>query len=159
MSSRRVGRAHQAPAKVRGLVGEVLLVGRVSSIPCYTARVTREALYEELCRLLDEAGVEVRVEPFQRPSDRSGGLCRLKGHHLVLLDALASPAQRARALLEVVERIGLDALGLNGAALSPDLLRQLSRRGRMPWPHPREAPGLARCEPPSPWGKTTGRGK
>lgn len=123
-------------------------------------RVTREALYEELCRLLDEAGVEVRVEPFERPSDRSGGLCRVKGRHLVLLDAQASPAQRARALLESVERLGLHALGLNGAALSPDLLRQLNRRGHMPWPHPREAPGLARCEPEPSWhGRTTGRRK
>jgi hypothetical protein len=120
--------------------------------------VPRDAVYDELCRLLRAAGVEVRVTPFQRPPDRSGGHCRIKGRHLVLLDAQASPGERARALLEAVEGIGLDALGLSGSAFSPELLRRLNRRGQMPWPHAREAPGLARCEP-APNVTTIGRRK
>lgn len=84
----------------------------------------------------------------------------MKGRRLVLLDAQASPAERTRALLEAVEKLGLDALGLSGAELSPELRRQLSRRGQMPWPHLRNAPGLARCEPDAPLsGSTTGRRK
>lgn len=114
------------------------------------------AVYEELCRLLAQAEIEVRVEPFARPSDRRGGLCNVKGRHLVLLDAQASPAERTRALLEAVEKLGLPALGLKGSELSPELRRQLSRRGRMPWPHLRDAPGLARCEPETPLSGSTG---
>lgn len=122
--------------------------------------MARDAVYDELCRLLRRAGVEVRVTPFERPPDRSGGLCRIHGRHLVLLDAQASPAQRARALLEAVEGIGLETLGLSGAVLSPELLRQFNRRGRVPWPSLREAPGLARCEPEPPVsGTTVGRRK
>lgn len=80
----------------------------------------------------------------------------MKGRHLVLLDAQASPAERTRALLEAVEKLGLPALGLKGSELSPELRRQLSRRGRMPWPHLRDAPGLARCEPETPLSGSTG---
>lgn len=108
-------------------------------------------LFDELYSLLKKAGIEIRVEPFKTPSERAGGLCRMKGKNLVLLDSGASPPERARALMEVVESLGLKTLGVSGKDLSPRLLSVLSRRGRMTWPHKKDAPPLAKAGPsPSP---------
>jgi hypothetical protein len=103
-----------------------------------------EGLFDELLGLLESRGVVVRVEPLQHPSDSAGGLCRFLGQSTVILDSTASRSEQYRALLEAIEQLGLEALGLRGADLSPPLLRQLTRRGHMPWPHPRDAPKLAR---------------
>ncbi len=99
----------------------------------------------ELSRLLEERGVEVKSEPFQRPWDRAGGLCRVEGHNRVILDARAPTAERLRALVEAVEGLGLSALGVAGKDLSPSLLRLLTQRGHMTWPHPSEAPSISRA--------------
>lgn len=99
----------------------------------------------ELLALLEQRGVEVRTEPFELPSDRAGGLCRVEGHNRVILDARASTAERLRALLEAVEGLGLRALGVSGKDLSPSLLRLLTQRGHMTWPHPSEAPSISRA--------------
>ncbi len=116
----------------------------------YLWGMSHEAVFDELCALLRGAGIEVRIEAFQRAPDRAGGLCVLKGKRLVLLDAAAHRSEQARALLETVENVGLEALGLRGAEFSPALRRQLGRRGKMPWPELRDAPGLARCDGSSP---------
>jgi len=102
------------------------------------------ALFDEICALLTAVGVEIRVERFSTPPDSAGGLCRLAGKNLVLLHSGSSKAERGRALLEVVEQIGLERLGVRGAQLSPTLLSRLNRRGQMPWPHRREAPPVAK---------------
>lgn len=104
-----------------------------------------DALLSELCDLLSRAGVEFRTERFERPSERGGGLCWTSGRPLVLLDSAASPAERIRTLLEVVEELGIQQLGIAGAELSPALLSTLNKRGRMPWPKRQEAPRLARA--------------
>src|SRR6478736_4437705 len=113
----------------------------------HTRPVPGDALYDELCRLLGDCGVEVRVEPFQKPSERGGGLCVVRGKRLVILDQGASRAERARALIEALEHLEVVGARLREAALSAELRRQLNRRGHMPWPSLRQAPGLARCEP------------
>jgi len=102
------------------------------------------ALYNELLEHLGRAGLEIRLESFKRPPESAGGLCRFQGKRLVLLHSGASKPERARALLEVVEQVGLSKLGLNGNDLSPPLLARLNRRGQMPWPHKQEAPPLAK---------------
>jgi hypothetical protein len=112
--------------------------------------VSGHALYDELCHLLAGSGIEVRVETFEKPSARGGGLCLVKGKRLVLLDAGASPAERARALIEAFEHLEIAGARLHDAELSPELRRHLNRRGQMPWPQLRKAPGLARCEPEEP---------
>ncbi len=116
----------------------------------HTPPVPGEALYDELCRLLGDSGVEVRVEPFQKPSERGGGLCVVRGKRLVILDQGASRPERARALLEAIEHLEVGGTRLRDLPLSPELRRQLNRRGQMPWPNLRQAPGLARCEPDLP---------
>lgn len=93
-------------------------------------------MFQELLELLQGAGVEIRVEAFQNPPDSAGGLCVMRGRHLVLLDSQASQPEQARALLEVLERIGLERMGLRTADLSPALLAKLNRRGQMPWSPP-----------------------
>lgn len=102
-------------------------------------------LLDEMTAVLRAAGVEVRTEPFRQPPESAGGRCRIHGRELVLLDASASRAERARALLEVVEALGLEALGISGSDLSPSLLSALNRRGKMTWPHKKQAPPLAKA--------------
>lgn len=108
--------------------------------------MTEAPLFEELARVLRAAGVEIRVETFKVPPETAGGLCVMRGNRLVLLHAGATRAEQAQALLEVVEKLGLEALGLTGIQLSPELLRRLNRRGRMPWPHTSQAPRLAKAD-------------
>ncbi|MCH2110656.1 MAG: hypothetical protein MK135_15145 [Polyangiaceae bacterium] len=101
-------------------------------------------LYNELLALFKGAGIEVRVEIFQKSSERGGGICRLEGLPLVLLDGSCSRPEQTRTLLESLEQLGLGDLGLKGTDLSPELLSALNRRGRMPWPHRHQAPSIAR---------------
>lgn len=104
------------------------------------------SLYEELCRLLKAAAVEIRIESFKTPPESAGGLCVMKGNRLVLLHSGATKAERAQALLEVIEKIGLSSLGVTGLQLSPELLARLNRRGKMKWPHKSQAPRLAKAD-------------
>jgi UDP-N-acetylmuramate dehydrogenase len=103
------------------------------------------SLFRELLGLLASRGVTVRTEVFHTAFDRAGGYCQLFGQNLVLLDARASEAEQVRALIESMESIGLDTLGIRGSDLSPNLLRTLNGRGHMPWPHKTQAPALARA--------------
>ncbi len=105
--------------------------------------MSADALYRELVGHLRKAGVEIRVETFKTPPDSAGGLCKVRGANLILLHSGASPGERSSALLEAVETIGLEPLGLAGRDLSPALLARLNRRGHMPWPHRSRAPGVA----------------
>lgn len=110
----------------------------------YCGEMDESALFDEICALLTAVGVEIRTERFSVPPDSGGGLCRVAGKNLVLLHSGSSKAERGRALLEVVEQLGLDRLGVRGAALSPTLLARLNRRGQMPWPHRSQAPPVAK---------------
>jgi len=106
--------------------------------------MAKASLFNELCKLLRQAGLEIRVESFKSPPDTAGGFCRIRGKNLILLHSGASKPERAQALIEVVERMGLTELGKNGTDLSPELLARLNRRGQMPWPHRSEAPSIAK---------------
>jgi UDP-N-acetylmuramate dehydrogenase len=103
------------------------------------------AQLEEISSVLRRAGVIIRVEPFQEPSKNGGGLCKVHGKDLVILDSRASRPEQLRALLEVIEDLGLESLGVSGKDLSPELLSALSRRGKMSWPHKRQAPSLKKA--------------
>lgn len=100
---------------------------------------------DEISSVLQRAGVIIRVEPFQEPSKSGGGLCKVHGKDLVILDSRASRPEQLRALLEVIEDLGLESLGVSGSDLSPELLSALSRRGKMPWPHKKQAPALKKA--------------
>ena len=55
-----------------------------------------------------DAGVAVRTEPFVTTSRRGGGLIRLRGRSVVVLDENASPAERAATLAEALAECDLD---------------------------------------------------
>ena len=105
------------------------------------------ALLDEMSAVLKKAGVEIRVERFEQPPQSAGGFCKMRGKDLGLLHSGASRPERARALIEVVEKLGLEALGIKGSDLSAPLLSALNRRGNMPWPHRSEAPSVAKATP------------
>jgi UDP-N-acetylmuramate dehydrogenase len=101
-------------------------------------------LFDELNRLITLAGIEIRTESFRLPPESAGGLCRIRGRDLVLLHSGASQAERAEALIEVLEHLGLERLGLKGSDLSAPLLARLNRRGQMSWPGRNESPRLSK---------------
>lgn len=57
-----------------------------------------EHLLDELLQAAARLGVEVRLEPFETPATVGGGLCVLRGEHLVLIDQRAPLPDRVRAL-------------------------------------------------------------
>ncbi len=50
-------------------------------------------------------GVEVRVEPVWQGGDRAGGLCRVHGVPLILLDGLAPITDRIAVLCEALSEL------------------------------------------------------
>lgn len=85
--------------------------------------------------LAAEAGVDVRIEPFALAMAGKGGLCRIKGRRVILVDAK----------LGVVEQIGVlgEALGRlvpTGRSVPPELVPYLhtghGRVGRLLRPRP-----------------------
>jgi hypothetical protein len=56
-------------------------------------------LFDELLQAAEKLGVEVRMEPFQTPATKGGGLCILRGEKLVLIDQSAPLTDRIFASL------------------------------------------------------------
>jgi len=67
--------------------------------------VERARLFEELLCAAEKLGVEVRVEPFETGGTSAGGICKLHGRRLILLDAAASVPERAAALASVLSEL------------------------------------------------------
>lgn len=69
-----------------------------------------DAVLRSLCTLAERAGVEIRIEPFEAILGKKGGLCRIEGRPVILVDARL-------ALLDQVGVVGqaLGALDLGGA--------------------------------------------
>ena len=69
-------------------------------------------LYEELTLAAEKAGISVRTEPFDKavPEKQGGrgGLCRLKGEWIVLIDARAPLVDRIAALAAALAEVDLD---------------------------------------------------
>ena len=65
----------------------------------------RERLLEELLLAAHKLGVEVRTEPFDTGGTSAGGICKLHGRRLILLDADASVPERAAALAAVLSEL------------------------------------------------------
>lgn len=66
----------------------------------------RERLLSELLGAAQKLGLEVRIEPFDTGGTSVGGICRLHGRRLILIDASASVPERAAALASALS--GLD---------------------------------------------------
>lgn len=69
-------------------------------------------LYDELALAAEKAGIVVRTEPFDKaiPEKQGGrgGLCRLKGEWLVLVDSRAPLVDRIAALASALAEVDLE---------------------------------------------------
>ena len=91
-------------------------------------------LLDELVQVARRLGVEVRSEPFETPAAMGGGLCVVRGSHLVLIDQRAPLADRLRALARALGDLGSEAVYM------PPEARDLVDRLR-----PRATPGPVRA--------------
>jgi hypothetical protein len=107
-------------------------------------------LYDALLSVALKLGVEIRVERLLVDSQRAGGLCRLRGRQLVLLDDRSSTVERSAALAEA-----LSELDLEGIYMPPEA-RLVVEAARRAAPAPTLAaellpkPGLRTCREPKP---------
>lgn len=70
-----------------------------------------------LVDLAASAGIEVRIEPFGlKQLAGKGGLCRIRGKKVVLVDAALGPLEQAGVIGEA-----LGSLNLRGIAVPPEL--------------------------------------
>ena len=81
-------------------------------------------LLDELVQAAQRLGVEVRSEPFETPAVMGGGLCVVRGAHLVLIDQRAPLVDRVRALARALGDLGSEAV-----YMAPEA-RELVDRGR-----------------------------
>jgi len=74
------------------------------------AEETLLAQLEELARALD---VEIRYEPMRREGPTyPGGLCRLKGQYVLIIDSKATPGDKIQALAKAANRFDLSQVYL-----------------------------------------------
>src|SRR5260370_16836704 len=69
-----------------------------------------QQLLDELVQAAQRLGVEVRSEPFETPAAMGGGLCVVRGAHLVLIDQRAPLLDRLRALARALGDLGSEAV-------------------------------------------------
>ena len=62
-------------------------------------------LFDELLRAAEKLGIEVRREPFETPATAGGGLCTVRGEHLILLDERAPLSARILALARALSAL------------------------------------------------------
>jgi hypothetical protein len=72
--------------------------------------VDTQQLLDELVQAAGRLGVEVRAEPFETPAAMGGGLCVVRGAHLVLIDQRAPLVDRLRALARALGDLGSEAV-------------------------------------------------
>lgn len=65
----------------------------------------RERLLSELLSAAEKLGIQVRAEPFDTGGTSAGGICRLRGKRLILIDAAANVSDRSSALAEVLSTL------------------------------------------------------
>ena len=107
-------------------------------------------LLDELIEAAGLLGIEVKSSPFATPTRHPGGLCKLRGKWLVVLDRGASISERTYALAEALGEFEMD-----GITVAPEALRVIKgsrsyrRRVHEPAPSPASAagPGVVSCPP------------
>ncbi len=102
----------------------------------------------ELEALAGRLGIAIRAEPFDKGVlGGRGGLCRVRGQPVVVMDASLPLPDRIAVLASALSHFDLDAVFV------PPVLRariDAARAGRSPVPHPPRKlplPGLARTRP------------
>jgi hypothetical protein len=75
-----------------------------------------ERLLDELLTVARRLGIEVRVEAFHGGIRTSGGLCRLRGRVLVLIDQRLGVFERTRTLADALSELDIDGIYLTPEA-------------------------------------------
>ncbi|HEV8246678.1 MAG TPA: hypothetical protein VGP93_12960 [Polyangiaceae bacterium] len=97
-----------------------------------------------LVDVAEQLGIEVKSTALRGTHPSAGGLCRINGKSVVLLNSKASPVDRGFALAQVLQSLDLDGLELDQELLS--YIAQ--RREKKAVVAPRIAgPGLASAGP------------
>jgi hypothetical protein len=88
-----------------------------------------ERLLDELLTVARRMGIEVRVQPFRGGIRSPGGMCRLRGRVVVLIDQRMGIFDRTRTLADA-----LSALDVEGVYLTPQARRfiEAARQGHRP---------------------------
>src|SRR6476469_6496213 len=73
----------------------------------YDPRVSPEQVVHALSAVAAQAGVEVRIEPFALVLAGKGGLCRIDGQLVILVDAKLSSLEKAGVIGEALGDVDL----------------------------------------------------
>jgi hypothetical protein len=112
----------------------------------YAATVDPKALLSELLRACRMLGLAVRDEPMKVPATRlAGGLVRLRGMAVVIVDSSAPVVDRVAAIADAFCELAVDPLHLSSDARRAISLAR-ARRRRM-----RHCLRMRRREPTSEW--------
>lgn len=100
---------------------------------------------DELIGVARKIGIEVRTQPIRIPSRSFGGLCRLRGRQVLLLDQRSSHADRVGTLAEALSQFPQE---LEGVFMTPEARQVVdSARAKLEYAASRElrhAAGAAR---------------
>ena len=84
--------------------------GDVAELRSWKPSAARGAPLEALVRLAERHGVAIRIEPFMLNGiGGKGGLCRLKGKLVVIVDARLSTVEQAGVIGEALGKLGVPA--------------------------------------------------
>jgi hypothetical protein len=76
----------------------------------------QERLLDELLSAARRLGIEVRIEPFHGGVRTPGGLCRLRGRILVLIDQRLGVFDRTRTLADALSEFDVESVYLTPQA-------------------------------------------
>jgi len=82
----------------------------------YGRGVSPEEAIRALSEVAAQAGVEVRIEPFALALSGKGGLCRIEGRLVVLVDARLSVLEQAGVLGEALADVDLEGIAIPAEA-------------------------------------------
>lgn len=81
----------------------------------YDPWVSPEEAIRALSEVAARAGVEVRIEPFALALSGKGGLCRIEGRRVVLVDARLSVLEQAGVIGEALGEVDLGDIEIPAA--------------------------------------------
>jgi hypothetical protein len=100
-----------------------------------------DEVVDALTAVAARAGVEVRIEPFELAIVGKGGLCRIEGQLVILVDAKLGALERAGVIGEALGELDLEGievpkeaaayLGTGHAAVRPLVRPRPLRRGKL----------------------------
>jgi hypothetical protein len=81
----------------------------------YVPGVSPEEAIRALSEVAIRASIEVRIEPFALALSGKGGLCRIDGRLVVLVDAKLSALEQAGVIGEALGEVDLEGLAIPAA--------------------------------------------